>query len=102
MRFAPIAIMLAGAFATPGVGTNQGRPKMIRMPANGVPWLYWIGEKSWECEACGSRGRQVEFRSVAEFARWLGDVKRKHINCASHDDIWIGIGHPLNPNRQER
>lgn len=72
------------------------------MPANGVPWLHWIEDSTWECEACGERGQQPPFTNVVQFARFLGDIKRQHITCASHDEIWIGIGHPLNPNRQER
>jgi hypothetical protein len=28
-------------------------------------------------------------------------MKRTHLYCASHDDIYTGIGNPLNPGRVE-
>jgi hypothetical protein len=70
-----------------------------QMPANGVPWLFWIGDTSWECQACGQAGHQPPFENVAAFARWLGDVKRAHAACGSYDEI--RIGDPLNFGRKE-
>jgi hypothetical protein len=73
------------------------------MPANGVPWVEWIGDTAWRCRRCGDSGTQPPFTDVATFARWLGWIKRKHAGCGTFDDIEPeAIGHPLNPDRQER
>lgn len=71
------------------------------IPANGVPWLHWVGDTSWACQGCGARGSQVPFETVVAFARWLGEVKRAHADCGD-SSAWVGIGDPLNANRRER
>jgi hypothetical protein len=77
--------------------------KPCRMHANGVRWLYWMGDGRWVCEGCGEAGRQPGFADVAAFARWLGDMKRTHAGCGSEIRMNAGqLGHPLNPDRAER
>lgn len=61
----------------PGTPPRSAPVTPRRLPANGVPWPFWIDPDRWACEACGRSGRQAPFTSVAAFARWAGDLKRR-------------------------
>jgi hypothetical protein len=77
----------------------------LRLPANGVPWLYWLHDGHWECRGCGASGRQPPYLAVGPFARWLGDMKRAHAGCSPGVCTRRGeggVGDPLNPDRAER
>jgi hypothetical protein len=74
-----------------------------RMHANGVPWLIWVRDSTWECRGCGGSGRQPHFTVTLEFARWVGDLKREHAGCGEHALVPDGsIGDPLNRERWDR
>lgn len=72
-----------------------------QMPANGIPRLLWIADHAWTCTGCGESGLQPPYRNVRARARWAGDLKREHAGCGL--PLALGeVGHPLNPDRQER
>ena len=60
-----------------------------RIPANGVPWLYWIGGTSWKCQGCGEAGRQPQFNNAGDLARWLTQIKTEHATCGTFDEAEI-------------
>jgi hypothetical protein len=80
-------------------------PTMIprESPANGVHWLTWLADRTWQCRECGASGLQPPFRDVEAFARWVGDLKRAHAACGEPVVLDVDqVGHPLNPDRPER
>ena len=75
-----------------------------RTHANGVPWLEWSDEHSWQCKGCGGQGELRRFTTVSAFANQLGSLKRTHASCGGGvPELLEGqVGHPLNPFRIER